>query len=106
MSDHSRSSPLTALFESALKDYEMKTDITLTQHPFAEQLENCHSVESITSLLHDKARAFKEFREGERIMKSIEGTVSALCMLSGTAAVGDSIGLVRQRTLMGGGPHI
>jgi len=39
-------------------------------------------------------------------MKSIEGTVSALCMLSGTAAVGDSIGLVRQRTLMGGGPHI
>jgi hypothetical protein len=74
--------------------------ITLAKHPLAEKLENYHSVELITSPLQDQARAFSEFRICDRIMKSIKNTVSVLCMLVGTAAVGDSIGLVRQKTLM------
>ena len=97
--DQSTSSRLRSLFKSALEDYETKTKITLDQHPLAKQLENCNSVESITAVLQDQARAFGEFKGRDRIMKSIRRTVSFLYNLSATAALGDDLGLVRQKTL-------
>ena len=84
----------------ALEDYEIKTKISLAQHPLARKLENCHSVESITILLQDQARTFGEFRGRDRVMKSIRSTVSFLYKLSATAALGDGIGLVRQKAPM------
>jgi len=101
MSDQSGSSRLRALFVSALEDYEKQTNISLVKHPLAKQLSSCHSVESISSLLQDHARAFSELRGSERILKSIKCIVSFLYKLSATAAFGDNIGLVRQTTLMG-----
>ena len=98
--DQSTSSHLRALFKSALEDYETKTKITLDKHPLAKQLENCNSVESITAILQDQARAFGEFRGRDRIMKSIKRTVSFLYNLSGTVAFGDDLGLVCQKTLI------
>jgi hypothetical protein len=100
MGDQSRSFRLQALFECALQDYEKNTNITLAIHPLSHQLENCHSVESITCLLQDQARACG-FRGSDRIMKSIQSTVSLLYKLSATVALGDGIGLVRQKTLLG-----
>ena len=100
MTDHSVSSHLRTLFELALEDYEIKTKISLTEHPLAQKLENCHSVESITTLLQDQATTFGEFRERDRVMKSIRSTVSFLYKLSATAALSDCIGLVRRKTLM------
>jgi len=84
----------------ALEDHELKTKIPLAEHPLVQELEDCHSVESTTILLQDQARAFGEFRGQDRIMKSIKSTVSFLYKLSATAALGDGIGLVRQKTLM------
>lgn len=101
MSDQSGSSLLLALFGSALEDYEKQTNISLAKHPLAEQLESCHSVESISSLLQDHARAFSELQGSDRILESIKSIVSFLYKLSATAALGDNIGLVHQRTLMG-----
>ena len=101
MGDQLGSSQLRALFVSALEDYEKLTNISLAEHPLAEQLESCHSVESIPSLLQDHARAFSELPGSDRILKSIKSIVSFLYKLSATAALGDNIGLVRQRTLMG-----
>jgi len=100
MTDQSVSSRLRTLFKLALEDYEIKTKISLAKHPLAQELENCHSVDSITTLLHDQARAFSEFQGRDRIIKSIKSTVSFLYKLSATAALGDGIGLVRQKSQM------
>jgi len=101
MTDQSVSSRLRTLFELALEDYEIQTKISLAEHPLAQKLENCHSVESITTtLLQDQAETFGEFRGRDRIKKSIRSTVSSLFKLSATAALGDGIRLVRQKTLM------
>lgn len=85
------SSRFRELFESALRDYERTTDVTLAKHPLAEPLRNRHSVESITDFLQDKTR---DFEGRNRIMKSIESTVSILSVLSTTAALGDAVYLV------------
>ena len=100
MTDQSVSSRLRTLFELALEDYEINTKISLAKHPLAQKLENCHSIESITTLLQDQAGTFGEFQGRDRIIKSIGSTVSFLYKLSATAALGNDIGLVRQKTLM------
>jgi hypothetical protein len=94
MSDQSESSPFQALFQSALHDYEKQTGIRLANHPLAGQLQNCQSLESVTNLLQEQARAFNEFREGDKIMKSLKCLVSALSKVSATASLGHDIGMV------------
>jgi hypothetical protein len=94
MRGDSGSSRFRDLFETALRDYEKTTNLTLAKHPLAEHLQNCPSVESITAFLQDKAREFGDFEGRNKIMKSIKSTVSILCMLSTTAALGDALYLV------------
>ena len=84
------------LFELALQDYEIKTQISLPNHPLTQNLDNSDSVESITILLQDQARTLGEFRGKDRIMKSIRSTVSFLYKLEATAALVDGMSLVRQ----------
>jgi len=95
MADMSGSTRFRALFESALQVYEKKTGITLPTHPLAVQLQSCHSVESITSLVEDQASTFSDIREKDRAMKSVKSTISILTTLSATASLGDAIDLVR-----------
>jgi hypothetical protein len=101
MSDQSASSHLKVLFEAALQDYESQTGIALAKHPLAEHLQECDSIESITAVLHDQTQAFNEFREKEKIMKSLKNAVSVLCKLSACAKLGEVIGMVRQKALTG-----
>jgi hypothetical protein len=91
------SSSFQALFESALQDYETQTGISLANHPLAQQLQNCQSVESVTALLQEQAHAFSKFRESDKIFKSLKGVVSALSKVSATAALGHAIGMVSPR---------
>ena len=100
MTDQSVPSRLQTLFELALRDYETHTKISLAEHPLAQKLEDCHSIESITTLLQDQARSFGEFRARDRMTKSIKSTTSFLYKLSAIAALGDDMGLVRQKTPM------
>ena len=90
MDDQSR---FRALFESALQAYENNTGITLAEHPLAIKVQNCCSVEFITTLLQDQIRASSAF---VRIMKSTKGILSTLSTLSATTALDWAIGLVRQ----------
>ena len=92
MSDHSGSYSFHALFESALQDYERQTGIPLADHPLAEQLQDCQSVESVTALLREQVRASSEVRGSDKIIKSLEGVVFALSKVSATAA--HAIGMV------------
>ncbi|KAH9990933.1 hypothetical protein BJV77DRAFT_566061 [Russula vinacea] len=94
MSDQSGSSPFQAVFESALQDYEKQTGISLANHPLAGQLQNCQSVESVTTLLQEEAQSFSKFRESGKIFKSLKGTiVSTLSRVSAIAALGRAIGV-------------
>jgi hypothetical protein len=97
MSDQST---FQALFESALQDYEKQTGIPLANHPLAEQLQNCQSVESVAALLQEQIRAFSRFRGSDKIFKSLTSVVSALSKVSATATLGQAIGLVCPRPLM------
>ena len=97
MNDHPGSSRFRVLFESALQQYEKQTEIPLAKHPFAEQLQNCESVDSVIAILEEQVRAFSEFRESDRVMKSLNGVVSVLSTLSAVTDFSDSIGLVRRK---------
>jgi len=92
----SESFDFDALFQYALEEYEKETKINLARHPLALQLERCDSVESmITRTLQEQAKAFSEFRgSNHKVIKLLKNAVQALHKLSGTAALGASIGLV------------
>ena len=83
-----------SFFEDALQDYENQTAITLANHPLAEQLQNCQSVDSITALLQEQARAFSNFQGSDKIMKSLKSVVLILSKVSGIAAIGQDISKV------------
>jgi hypothetical protein len=100
MSDQPGSFPFQSLFESALQDYENQTGIPLANHPLAEQLQNCQSVDSVTTLLQEQARTFIKIRESDKITKSLKGIVLALSRVSATATLGQAIGMVCPRPLM------
>jgi len=95
MTDQPGSSRFGLLFETALQDYEKKTGIVLAEHPLAERLQNCDSVESVTALLCERTQAFKEYREKDKVMKPLKNTASVLHKLSSVASLGHGFGLVR-----------
>jgi len=95
MSHPFQSSTFQSLFDVALQDYEKQTATKLADHPLARQLEACDSVDSVTSFLQERARAFQEFRgEDGKCMRSLKRVVHVLYTLSTNAALGESIGLV------------
>jgi hypothetical protein len=100
MASHSVSTCFWAHFESALQAYQKTTGVTLARHPFAWQLQNPHSVESITTVLKYEARASSDLLGGDEMINSIECTVSMLFTLSATPSFGDATGLVRKEVLM------
>lgn len=96
MGDHSASTHVQTLFGSALRAYEAKTGVTLSEHPLVVQLQDCHTVESIISLLRGQAKDFSDSRLNGRLTNVIESIVSILSTLSATSVLGESTGLVRQ----------
>jgi hypothetical protein len=101
MADQSGSARLQDLFDLALQAYEKKTSIALAQHPLAVNLQNCQSVDDITTLLQSQAQAFNAFRESDRIMRAIKTIVSILAPLSGALSFANAVGSVRQKALRG-----
>jgi len=92
------SSTFQALFNAALQDYENQTGISLVDHPFAKQVETCESVTSITVILREQARSFREFRENDgKLMKALNSSIDVLCAPSISSALRETIGLVVRR---------
>lgn len=95
---HSPSASFLLIFDAALKDYRNQTGMDLVDHLFAKQLEECNSVDSISSLLQEHAQRFRDFQgEKGKIMKSLECTVHVIHTLSTSTVLGEGIGLVRYR---------
>jgi hypothetical protein len=96
MSRLSSSSSFQALFAAALQDYESRTGISLHNHPFAKQLEECDSLDSIISFLREQAKAFRDFRgDNGKLMKSVNCSVDVLYTLSISTVLGEGVGVVR-----------
>jgi DUF438 domain-containing protein len=88
MATISEPSMFQSLFQSALEEFEKETKINLAGHPLAVQLQCCNSVESITELLHNQARTFRQFRGSDnKLMTVLNHAVQALHMLSGIATL-------------------
>ena len=84
-----------AIFDAASIEYLRVTGTRLDTHPFATQLETCHSPEAVSNLLRTQAQAFSKFRNGEeRLMAWLNPTVHILSTFSAT--LGEGIGLVRR----------
>jgi hypothetical protein len=93
MSDQSGPSHFQELFEAAFRDYEKQTGKTLANHPLAEKLQSCDSVESVTAVLREQTETSSEIR----VLKPLKNVVSLLHKLSSASAVnfGQHLGLVR-----------
>lgn len=95
MNQSSSSSTFPALFDAALRDYELQTGTRLVGHPFAKQLQECDSVNSINSILEEQANAFRQLRGDDgKLMKSIKCSVDILYTLSVSTVLGGGVGLV------------
>jgi fungal STAND N-terminal Goodbye domain len=94
MNDQSGLSHLRVLFEAALGDYKRQTGIELSEHPLAERLQNCNSVESVTAILHQQAQNFKEFQEKDKVLKPLKKVLTVLHRLSSAANFAKDAGLV------------
>ena len=101
MTDQPGSARFQALLASALQAYEKKGDIPLAdgEHSLAIRLQGCHSIDDIASLLQNKAQAFNDLQQRDKIFKSIKAIVSILTPVSTVASVVDDAGLVRQKVL-------
>ncbi|KAH9173842.1 hypothetical protein EDB89DRAFT_1905008 [Lactarius sanguifluus] len=63
------------------------------EHPFADQLQTCHSPDDVLRLLEDKANEFKDYREGNRkLIDCLKPVVNVIHALSGV--LGDAVSLV------------
>src|SRR6266478_832854 len=101
MSQPSSSSSFQTLFDAALQDYENQTGNSLVDHPFARQLEECDSVDSVAAILQEQSRGFREFRGGDgNLMKSVMRSVDVLYTLSVSTILGEGIGLVRPKVFI------
>ena len=94
MSHQSGSSRLRALFEAALEDYKQQTGIDLAEHPLAERLQDGDTIESITTILHEQAQDFKEFRQKDKVLKPLKKVLTVLSILPSAADFAQDAGLV------------
>ena len=94
MNQLSSSSIFQDLFNTALQDYKDRTGSSLVDHPFARQFQECDSVESITTVLEEQARIFREFRDHGKLVNSLKSLVNVLCSPFFTTVLDKGIGLL------------
>jgi hypothetical protein len=94
MSAQSGFSHLPVLFEAALENYKQQTGIELAKHPLAGRLQDCTSVESVTAILREQAKDFKEFRDKDKVLKPLKKVLTVLHMLPSAAGFAQRVGLV------------
>ncbi|KAI9447131.1 hypothetical protein BJY52DRAFT_1228436 [Lactarius psammicola] len=87
------SSRFQAIFNAALRSYEMRTKKDLIAHPLASQLQTCNSTSAILAVLQDQVWEFDKACSGdERLTKWLNPTVNVLYAFS--AILGEGVSLV------------
>jgi len=107
----SSASTFQVIFDKALQDYTKQTGVDLTKYDFASRLDRCRSPDEVLLLLRDKAKKFKEYREGNRkLIKFITPVVQvvhvfAACLGEATSTVSrKAFNLLRMAVLMFNSP--
>jgi hypothetical protein len=87
------SSNFQIIFDAALADYLEQTGVDLTKDSSAEKLQSCQSADAILELLQDRAKQFKDYRNGNhKLINSLKPVVQVLHGFSGV--LGGVAGLV------------
>ena len=80
------------IFNNALLDYTKQTGVDLAKYDFANRLERCGSFDEVLQLLCDKAKEFKEYRDGNRqLIKWIAPVVGVVHSFAGFLGEATSI---------------
>jgi hypothetical protein len=86
------------LIIDSLANYANQTGIDLSNNPFADKLQLSNSPDAIIELLHDREKAFKEYRDGNRkLISCLKPAVQVLHAFSGV--LGESVSSVRSTAL-------
>jgi hypothetical protein len=62
----SSTSTIPSIIDAALADYTKLTGTDLSKTPFATALEQSNSIQAVLQLLHEREKAFKEYRDDDR----------------------------------------
>ena len=62
----SSTSTIHSIIDAALADYTKLTGTDLSKTPFATALEQSNTLEAVLQLLHEREKAFKEYRDDDR----------------------------------------
>jgi hypothetical protein len=65
LSTSSSTDNFIAIFNAASTEYQRVTGKHLQTHPFAAQLDACHSSKAVSDLLRTQTQAFSTFRKGD-----------------------------------------
>ena len=89
----SSTSTIYSIIDAALTDYTKLTGTDLSKTPFATALEHTNSPEAVLQLLHERERAFKEYRDDDRkLINCLGPAVKVLQAFSDI--VGETVGQV------------
>ncbi|KAH8980927.1 hypothetical protein EDB86DRAFT_497608 [Lactarius hatsudake] len=81
------------ILDAAFADYTKQIGIDPAEHPFACQLQTCHSPDDVLKLLDAKANEFKDYREGNRkLIDCLKPVVNVIHAFS--EVLGEAISLV------------
>ena len=88
-------SPSNKLIIDAFDNYAKQVGTDLTMNPLADSLKSCDSPDAVLDLLHEKAQAFKDYRDEDRELISwLKPVVEVVHGLSGV--LGQAISFVSQ----------
>jgi hypothetical protein len=83
------------IIDAALADYTKITGTDLSETPFAAAIQQSNSPESILHLLHEREKAFEEYRDGNRkLIACLTPAVKVFQALSGI--LGEAVNQVSQ----------
>jgi hypothetical protein len=90
----STSTNFEAIFNDALAEYTKQTKKDLRNLPISSEIDGCKSAESITKIFRDQAKAFDDFRNGDRkLIKCLDFVVDRLYALATSPVLNTIVGL-------------
>ena len=101
MSSTASISTIHSIIDAALADYTKLTGTDLSKTPFAIALEQSNSPEAVLQLLHEREKAFKEYRDDDRkLIKCLSPAVKVIQAFSDV--IGKAVGQVKPYMPSGG----
>ena len=94
------STSIQPILDAAFAEYAKQIGIDPTKHPFADQLQTCHSPDDVLKLLEVKANEFQDYRDGNRkLIDCLKPVVNVIRVVSDV--LGEVVSLVSRNSLVG-----